>query len=83
MVNRHDFLENCEKRRKRSTLEGILEDVYNGKVWKEFDQSNGRPFLKVPQNFALMMNVDWFQPFRHSPYSIGAIYLAILNLPRL
>lgn len=29
-----------------------------------------------------MMNVDWFQPFKYSNYSIGVIYLTILNLPR-
>lgn len=29
-----------------------------------------------------MINVDWFQPFKYSNYSIGAIYLIILNLPR-
>ncbi len=29
-----------------------------------------------------MTNVDWYQPFKNSPYSVGVIYLAILNLPR-
>ena len=33
------------------------------------------------RNIALMMNVDWFQPFKHSPYSVGVIYLALMNLP--
>lgn len=28
------------------------------------------------------MNVDWFQPYKHTQYSVGAIYLTILNLPR-
>jgi len=26
------------------------------------------------------MNVDWFQLFRHFPYSVGVIYLALMNL---
>ena len=43
---------------------------------------NGIPFLSVPFNFALSLNVDWFQPFKHSTYSLGAIYVAVLNLPR-
>ena len=30
----------------------------------------------------LLLNVDWFQPFKHSTYSVGAIYLTIMNLPR-
>lgn len=29
-----------------------------------------------------MLNVDWFQPFKYSNYSVGAVYLSILNLPR-
>lgn len=30
-----------------------------------------------------MLNVDWFQPFKHTKYSVGAIYVTILNLPRV
>ena len=30
----------------------------------------------------LLLSVDWFQPFKHVQYSIGAIYLVLLNLPR-
>ena len=40
------------------------------------------PFLSAPFNFALQLNVDWFQPFKHTQHSEGAIYLSILNLPR-
>ena len=29
-----------------------------------------------------MINVDWFQPYKHTVYSVGVIYLSILNLPR-
>ena len=29
-----------------------------------------------------MLNVDWFNPFKHRNYSMGAIYLSIINLPR-
>ena len=29
-----------------------------------------------------MLNCDWFQPFDHSCYSVGVLYLVILNLPR-
>ena len=28
-----------------------------------------------------MSNVDWFQPYKHVQYSVGAIYLIVLNLP--
>ena len=29
-----------------------------------------------------MVNIDWFQPFQHTQYSVGVIYLVLLNLPR-
>ncbi len=29
-----------------------------------------------------MLNIDWFQPFKHRSYSIDIMYLAIMNLPR-
>ena len=29
-----------------------------------------------------MLNCDWFQPFKHTQYSVGVIYLALENLPR-
>ena len=28
------------------------------------------------------MNIDWFQPFKHIQYSVGVIYLTLMNLPR-
>ena len=29
-----------------------------------------------------MLNCDWFQPYWHTQYSVGVLYLTILNLPR-
>ena len=29
-----------------------------------------------------MINIDWFQPYKHLTYSVGAIYLSVFNLPR-
>ena len=62
-----------------------MSDVYDGRVWKQFsDPVNGYNFFNTERNYGLMLNVDWFQPFKHvSSFSIGAIYLAILNLPRV
>lgn len=39
-------------------------------------------FLTHNYTYGLMINVDWFQPYKHIQYSIGVIYLTILNLPR-
>ena len=29
----------------------------------------------------LILNLDWFQPYKHITYSIGVLYLSVLNLP--
>ncbi|XP_056106492.1 uncharacterized protein LOC130084975 [Rhinichthys klamathensis goyatoka] len=82
LVRRSGFLEKCEQWRHRSMPHSVMGDVYDGKIWQDFQYVNGQPFLSEPNNFALMMNVDWYQPYKHSPYSVGVIYLVVLNLPR-
>ena len=29
-----------------------------------------------------MLNVDWYQHYKHTVYSVGVIFLSVLNLPR-
>lgn len=82
MLQRPNFFERCEHWRKINPMADVYKDIYDGKVWKDFLYVNGSPFLAAPYNFALSLNVDWFQPFKRSTYSAGAIYLAIQNLPR-
>lgn len=62
--------------------DSVMGDVYDGKIWQDFQNVNGQSFLSEPNNFALMTNVDWYQPYKHSPYSVGVIYLVVLDLPR-
>ena len=69
---RHSFETNCTS----------ISDVYCGKLWKDFLCFEGKNFLGTANSIAFMMNIDWFQPFKHRTYSIGVIYLAIMNLPR-
>ena len=74
----------CEHWRKRSSKfpTDFLGDVYEGQVWKSLNVVEKRPFLVLPNNLCLCLNVDWFNPYDETPYSAGAIYLTILNLPR-
>lgn len=60
----------------------IYEDVYDGKIWREFQTYHGEPFLENSFTYGLMLNIDWFKPCKHTEYSIGAIYLTVMNLPR-
>ena len=51
-------------------------------MWKDFIIYEGRPFLDLPNNIVLALNIDSFNPYKHTQYTIGAVYLTILNLPR-
>ena len=57
--------------------------IYDGKIWKTFKYHGGNLYFLEKQNYGVMLNVDWFQPFKHlSNFSIGEIYLVLLNLLR-
>ena len=84
LINKPNFMENCEKWRNCSTQlsDNVLGDCFEGRVWKEFQYVDREPFLAIPNNFGLMLNVDWFQPTLHGSESIGVIYMVVMNLPR-
>jgi hypothetical protein len=50
----------------------------------QFQPSEGplHPLLAQPGTLALALNVDWFQPYASENYTMGAIYMTVLNLPR-
>ena len=79
MLARPGIVEMCEEWRDRHKVHDIYADVFDGKVWREFEEIG---FFSLPWSYGLMLNTDWFQPFEHSIYSIGVIYIALLNLPR-
>ena len=76
------FVDQCELWRTIKTKPREYCDVYDGKIWKDFQSFDGKPFLSLPFNFALQLNVDWFQPFVHTQHSEGVIYMSVMNLPR-
>ena len=82
ILGRKGFLEKCELWRTREVTPGLLSDIYDGAIWHDFMNYKGRPYLSEPHHLALMLNCDWFQPYKQTQYSIGVIYLVILNLPR-
>ena len=81
-VNRKGFLQRCEHWRDRTMPRNMLGDIYDGKLWKDLNSIDGVPFLASHGCLCLTMNIDWFNPFKEAPYSAGAIYLVIQNLPR-
>ena len=52
----------------------VIEDVQDGEIWKEFAKSN---YFDSKYNLALMLNVDWFRPFKRSNYKVAAIMLTV------
>ncbi len=54
-----------------------LEDILDGRVWRDFCSVNSFSGL------GLMLNIDWFRPFKRSQYKVAAIMLTVLNLPRM
>lgn len=82
ILNRPGLCDLCNKWKNVATKKGVYRDVYDGKVWNRFKVYNGEPFLSSVYTYGLMLNIDWFQPCKHTQYSVGAIYLTIMNLPR-
>ena len=57
-------------------------DVTDGNIWKTFKDNDGHLFCKDKRNLGLFLNMDWFNPYENSEYSLGVIYITILNIPR-
>jgi len=55
---------------------GLLGDIYDGKVRKEFQHVGGQPFLAAPHNLGLMLNTDLFNPFKHTQCGVGVMYVS-------
>ena len=56
-------------------------DIYDGQAWQEFQYVGGTPFLAAPYNLAFMLNIDWFTPYWHTPYSVGANVILVGLIP--
>ena len=78
LTKREEFQNLCQSWHERNLPDGIYEGIYDGSVWKEFREF----FSDTNKNIGIMLNLDWFNPFKHASYSIGAIYAVCLNLPR-
>lgn len=82
LFNRTGFATICEHWRQRHEYPGYMTDVYDGRLWEEWQVMDGRDFLASPFSLVTTINLDWFQPFTHVNYSVGVLYMVILNLPR-
>ena len=81
LLSRPNFISICNAWHKDKNTKDFLSDITDGRIWKEVCAalSCGTNPTNV---LGLLVNVDWFQPYKHVAYSIGVIYAVIINLPR-
>lgn len=84
LVRRPGFLHACDQwRRAKKEDESLLSDVYDGEMWSKLKSPDSdENFFAQKGSLGFILNIDWFEPFKHQPYAIGVMYLAIMNLPR-
>ena len=82
LLNRPGFAAKLEHWRTRPAVDSKLSDVYDGNVWKDFCSDKYNKFLTYKRNYGVMLNMDFFQPYKHTTDSYGALYLTLMNLPR-
>ena len=88
MFKRPGFEELLRHWTRRSVIDNVLSDIYDGQIWKNLKESSEqgsnnffRPD-KADTHLGLMMNLDWFQPYDGTIHSTGVIYAVICNLPQ-
>ena len=70
ILSRAGLPEKCEKW--RGLHYNCMTDIYDGKLWNDFQTVKGKDFLNSPRNYGLMLNFDFFQPMKHThDYSVG------------
>ena len=55
----------------------LLSDIYDGQVWKDFTSPKYGNFLKNRRACGVMLNMDFFQPYKHVRQSYGVLYLSV------
>jgi hypothetical protein len=84
MVAREKYEGLCNEWRSRDSAyfrdNGMMADIYDGRVWQRFEDTG---FFDSNTSYGLILNIDWFNPYKHSTYSIGMLYMVNANLPRV
>jgi hypothetical protein len=84
LYRRSNFEKMLDQSGTRNYDSNIYADIYDGKVWNSFPFDGSKFFSPetATTNLGLLINLDWFQPFKYTQHSTGAIYASICNLPR-
>ena len=60
-------------------------DIWDGNILQQFmvdPEDTRRPLLKCKTNLALLLYLDFFNPFQRAVYSCGALYISVVNIPK-
>jgi hypothetical protein len=69
LFKRKGFEESCRKWISHPSDLEILADIYDGRIWKSFNDEDGLTFFwtnTADTHLEIMLNMDWFQPFENS-----------------
>ena len=67
MYNNASFCKLLQQASEKPSSANVLEDIKDGEVWKDFVMNPlhpSVPFLRGSNNIGLLLNVDWFKPFK-------------------
>ena len=62
-LSRQGCKEKCELWRQRDVPKGTMCDVYDGQIWKDFNDANKFYLLTKSRKYGLMLSLDWFCPY--------------------
>ena len=65
-MNRPGFDALCNQWKSNISNDGVYKDVCDGKIGKEFLTYKGSHFFLSHLHMVLMLNIDWFKPFKHA-----------------
>ena len=71
VLNHPGVNDKCEHWRSRTRRHALLQDIYDGQLWKDFQIVAGKLCLAAPYVYVVMLKVDWFQPFKLTQSSVG------------
>jgi hypothetical protein len=86
LLNRSGMENKLRHWTRRNCPDKVLADIFDGRFIKDFRLVPGRKrfFRKkhAASRLPILINLDWFQPYERSVYSVGVIYGVVCSLPR-
>ena len=85
LLSNSNFMEFCNlsNRLRSQNQSTTMSDIMDEEIWQCITAHLSPNSRSSSVNIlGILINVDWFQPFKHVSYSVGVIYAVIINLPQ-